>query len=55
MLLKSRSIPLDRALRPYAGQKIQIQIYTMVKSLTTLRRSISSPKHAGLDPEDMRV
>jgi len=46
---------LDRALRPYAGQKIQIQIYTMVKESNDFGGEVSAAlKHAGLDPEDMR-
>jgi len=47
---------LDRVLKPFAGQKIQIQIYTMVKESNDFGGEVSSAlKHAGLDPEDMRI
>src|ERR1019366_4735612 len=47
---------LDTALQAYKGQKIQIQIYTMVKESNDFGSEISAAlKHAGLDPEDMRI
>jgi hypothetical protein len=47
---------LDGALRQYAGQKIRVQIYTMVKEANDFGGEVSAAlKHAGLDTEDMRI